>query len=63
MFFIVSYALRLFGVVGRWLKNGFNRIEEEGHELVELVSAAVPHHLGSIVHHVSQVHDRSLLSY
>jgi hypothetical protein len=38
----VSYALRLFGDVGRWLKSEFNKIEEGGYELAEMVSATVP---------------------
>jgi hypothetical protein len=41
MCFLVNYALRLFSVVERRLKSGFNKIEEGGHELVEMVSAAV----------------------
>ena len=54
---------KLFGDVGRHLKNGFAKKEEGGHELVEILSAAVPHCLGSTVHSVSQVHDLSPFSY
>ena len=49
--------------MGRHLKNGFAKKEEGGHELVEILSAAVPHCLGSTVHSVSQVHDLSPFSY
>ena len=33
---------KLFGDVGRHLKNGFAKKEEGGHELVEILSVAVP---------------------
>jgi hypothetical protein len=35
-------ALKLFGAVERHLKNGFAKKEEGGHELVKILSAAVP---------------------
>ena len=33
---------KLFGDVARHLKNGFAKKEEGGHELVEILSVAVP---------------------
>ena len=62
--------MRSCGDVGKHLKNGFGKKEEGGHELVEMLRAAVPlsgatvpHYLSSTTQVVSQVHDLNPFSY
>jgi hypothetical protein len=55
-------ALRLCGDLGRCLRPRFAKTEEGGHEIAEMMGAAVPHCLSSTVLCISQLHDLNLFS-